>query len=123
MDMSDPGDVLVSVVVVNFNTPELVLACVRSLRCHLAVPHEVIVVESGVDRPLPAAMVAEAGIRHIPGDARRGFGQANNLGAAAARGRYLWLLNSDTIVPDGRVNGVFALLDRHPDFGLLTPVL
>jgi GT2 family glycosyltransferase len=60
---------------------------------------------------------------HIPTTTRRGFGAANNLGAARARGDYLWLLNSDTIVPDGRINELFPLLDRNPTTGLLSPML
>jgi GT2 family glycosyltransferase len=114
---------LVSVIVINYNTPELVEQCVVSVRRHLLLPHEIIVVESGTIRPLALSTAEKLGIIHVSTTSRRGFGQANNLGAALARGRYLWLLNSDTIIPDARVEKLFTLLDAHPEIGLLSPVL
>lgn len=114
---------LVSVVIVNYDTPELVEQCVVSVGYHLRLPHEIIVVESGVKRPLGPAVIVTHDLRYVPTPERRGFGQANNLGAAVAKGRFLWLLNSDTVIPDDRVNGLFPLLDRNPAVGLLTPVL
>lgn len=114
----------VSIIIVNHKTPEMVRDCIGSLAAHINVPHEIIVVEASPD--LPVTIDGEAPTAkfvHIPTTRRRGFGEANNLGAAQAHGRYLWLLNSDTLIPNGRVNDLFPMMERHPELGLVTPVL
>lgn len=114
---------LVSVIIVNHNTPELVKDCVDSIRRFLAGDYEIIIVESGLDRPLAEATISQWGAAHLPTTVRLGFGRANNLGAERATGRFLWLLNSDTILPDARINELFPLMDRYREVGLVSPVL
>lgn len=52
-----------------------------------------------------------------------GFAAGNNIGFRAARGRYLVLLNSDTVVPPGWLNELVATADAHPRAGLIGPRL
>lgn len=114
----------ISIIIVNYKTPELVCDCIRSVETHVTIPHEIIVVESAPEAPLTMPPITqETEFTHIPTKRRRGFGEANNLGAACAKGDYLWLLNSDTLVPDGRVNSLFSIMDQHSELGLVTPVL
>lgn len=113
----------VSVVIVNYNTPDLVEACVASVRLHFGSMPQVIVVESGIEHGLETRVVQDYGIHHITTTQRLGFGQANNRGVAAADRDYLWLLNSDTLVPDQRAQSLFALLETDKRLGLVSPVL
>jgi GT2 family glycosyltransferase len=50
----------------------------------------------------------------------RGFAAANNQAITVAKGRYVLLLNSDTIVVDGALDEVVAFADLHPEAGIVT---
>jgi GT2 family glycosyltransferase len=52
-----------------------------------------------------------------------GFARGNNAGLAAARGRHLLLLNSDTEVKPGALAALVAFLDAHPEAGACGPML
>ncbi|WP_185975835.1 glycosyltransferase family 2 protein [Tessaracoccus rhinocerotis] len=91
-----------SVIIVSYLRPDLVLACLESIAAHndLSTGVEIIVVDNS-----PQATVAEAlrtldtafpiPLRVIPND-NRGFGEGNNVGASAATGDILLFLNPDT---------------------------
>ena len=52
-----------------------------------------------------------------------GFARANNQAAARARGRYLFFLNNDTVVPPGALRRLVDYARTHPEIGLLGPRL
>ena len=54
-----------------------------------------------------------------------GYVRANNLGLAALldRAKAIWLLNPDTLVPEGAIRTLLAFLETHPRAGLLGPKL
>ncbi|HYM09885.1 MAG TPA: glycosyltransferase family 2 protein [Bryobacterales bacterium] len=87
---------LVSVVVVNWDRADLLRACLASLAQQTFRDFEIIVVDNG-SRDGSAAMVASEfpAARVIANAENRGFCAANNQGIAAARGRYVALLNND----------------------------
>ena len=50
-----------------------------------------------------------------------GFARANNQAARLARGRYLFFLNNDTVVPPGALRRLVEYARAHPEIGLLGP--
>jgi GT2 family glycosyltransferase len=52
-----------------------------------------------------------------------GFSRASNQAARLARGRYLFFLNNDTVVPPGALARLIAYADAHPQFGIMGPRL
>lgn len=52
-----------------------------------------------------------------------GFAKANNQGIKAARGEYIMLLNSDTIVKENAIGKLVNYLDEHPDIDIIGPKL
>src|SRR5439155_2036148 len=52
-----------------------------------------------------------------------GFARANNQAAQRTRGRYLFFLNNDTVVPPGTLARLVDYLEEHPEVGLLGPKL
>jgi GT2 family glycosyltransferase len=53
----------------------------------------------------------------------RGFARANNQAARAARGRYLFFLNNDTVVPPQALRQLLDYAEAHPEAGLIGPRL
>lgn len=106
---------LVSVILVNWNTPSLTQAAVNSLRaCETATPLEIIIVDNAstdgsadyLERTLP-------GVRVIRGSENEGFARANNRGVAAASGQYVLLLNTDTVSHEEVLPRCLKALEDH----------
>ena len=115
----------VSVCVVNWNCRDHLRACLRSLRSRLQKMRlEVIVVDNASTDGAPD-MVARRfpRVRLIRNGDNVGFARANNQAAEVARGRYLFFLNNDTIVPPGTLRELLDYAEAHPDAGLIGPAL
>ncbi len=111
----------VSIVIVNWNTRDLLGECLRSIQQHgQGVACEVIVVDNdSADGSAEMVRRDFPDTRVIANAENRGFAAANNQGIAAARGRYVLLLNSDTRVLPGTLAGTVAFADAHPEAGLV----
>ena len=110
-----------SVVIVNYNTRDLLLSCLKSLyQVSSKITFEVIVSENGstdgseeaVRRDFPQTLLIQNG-RNL------GFGSAMNQGVAQARGKYLALLNPDTVIPADTLPFILNYLDSRKDIGAL----
>jgi len=114
----------VSIVIVSWNTRDLLLDCLQSLRAVAGVSTEVFVVDNDSQDGSPSMVAAEfPGVRLIQNQENRGFSRAANQGLALAQGRYRMLLNSDTRVPEGALRRLVAHLDAHPRVGACGPQL
>ncbi|WP_333792901.1 glycosyltransferase family 2 protein [Hyphomicrobium sp.] len=121
----------VSVVLVNYCTRDLTLACLSSLAGEIAAcpGSEVIVVDNNSPDGSGAEIAAGIAANGWGGWARLlamphngGFSYGNNgaireLLARAAPPDYVWLLNTDTIVRPGALGTLVDFLDAHPDVG------
>jgi len=105
----------VSILMVSYNTKALTLAALSSLQAETqGVSYEVIVVDNAsTDGSAQALKDHPAVSRLISLDENIGFGRANNLAAEYASGRYVLLLNPDTVVLDGAVDRLVAFADAN----------
>lgn len=122
---SAPGAPLVTAVIVNYESSDMVKRCVESLE-HQEVPHEVIV----VDNPSPendAERLEGLKARIIHSRENVGYGCGNNLGAAAGSGAYVCVLNPDTLLAPGILDAWVGVHERETRagrrIGLLAPRL
>lgn len=93
----------VSIIIVNYNTPDLTIDCIESVRKHsIGVNYEIIIVDNASHddsvEQIRRRYKKDNFIKIIKCKSNKGFGKANNIGAARARGKYLFLLNSDTVL-------------------------
>lgn len=93
---------LVSVVIVTYNSGPALLRCLDSLE-HDGIDQEVIVVNNGDEGPELAAAESGPSVRIVRPGRNVGFAAGCNLGARHARGDVLLFLNPDTVVKDGAV--------------------
>jgi len=116
-------DIDLSVIIVNFNTRHLLRDCLLSLqKGNDAVCLETIVVDNG-STDGSSEMVAEEfpQVRLIRNQTNEGFAKPNNQGLRIAQGRYLMLLNSDTIVRPHALETLVRFMDEHLDAGACGP--
>lgn len=112
--MTDPLP-KVSIIVVSFNTRDMTLECLRSLRNETRVPHEVIVVDNTSTDGSAEAIAKEFPEYTLLAETENhGFAKANNIAAEHATGDYLLLLNPDTIVLDGAIDKLLAFAEAQP---------
>ena len=113
--MPNPSAPDVSILVVSYNTKALTLAALSSIQAETrTVSYDVIVVDNAsTDGSAEALQDHPAVSRLISLDENIGFGRANNLAAEYASGRYILLLNPDTVVLGGAVDRLVAFADAN----------
>ncbi len=114
-----------SVVVLSWNTRELLRACLTALaRDQECKPREIIVVDNASEDGSPDMVAREfPDVRLLCNAENRLYAEGNNQGARAATGRYLCLLNSDTEVRSGALDELAQFLDLHPTYAAVAPKL
>jgi N-acetylglucosaminyl-diphospho-decaprenol L-rhamnosyltransferase len=111
----------VSVVIVHYETPDLLIECLESLAASEDVHLQVVVVDNAsihfdgaaVDQTFPGAQVRI-------NESNVGFARASNRGLREATGRYMLLLNPDTSVERLSIRMMVDYMDAHPDVGCST---
>ena len=115
------GRPLVSVVVVNWNTVELLSACLASVRASVRSDQfEIIVVDNGSsDGSAEWCARAYPEVQIIGNTRNVGFGVANNQGIAASRAELCLLLNSDAVVRPDAILRMVETMSQRPSMGVL----
>ncbi len=115
-------NIALSIIIVTYNTADVTLGCLGSLAAQDFRHHiEIVVVDNGsVDDSIERIEREHGSVRLIRNEVNAGFAQANNLGMRATRGRYVLLLNSDTVLTDNGLDQLIDWMDDTPGCGLLT---
>jgi GT2 family glycosyltransferase len=108
--LSHCSDVELSIIIISFNTREMILECLRSIEAQTVdTSYETIVVDNmSADDSAEAIGREFPNVRLIALTENLGFAGANNLAAASARGRQILLLNPDTIILDRAIDRLVA---------------
>lgn len=116
---------MVSVIIVNWNTRDLLLQCLRSIYDNPAdAGCDVTVVDNASsDGSVDAVKSRFPQVRVIANDRNLGFAAANNIALPLANGRLILLLNPDTIVSPGMIDTLADFVRSHPDVGIAGPLL
>jgi N-acetylglucosaminyl-diphospho-decaprenol L-rhamnosyltransferase len=119
------SDIDVSVCIANWNCRDLLRGCLRSLRDSAAeVKLEVIVVDNASSDGAADMVAAEfPEVLLIRNGTNLGFSRANNQAAQQSRGRHLFFLNNDTVVPPDALRCLVDFADNHPEAGMIGPRL
>jgi GT2 family glycosyltransferase len=115
-----------SAIIINYKTPELTIACLKSL---FTLPRpeerEIIVIDNHSEDGSVEMLRGEFGdkIQIIVNKKNLGFAGANNQGAALATGDYLLFLNSDTIATEDFLSECLSLFKQNEKIGIISPRL
>lgn len=111
----------VSVIILNWNTREMLADCLETVLKHAGhLALELIVVDNAsTDGSQTMLQQRFPQVRLIANQNNVGFARGNNQGMAISRGRYLLLLNSDAFVTPGALEGLLRLADTQPRAGIV----
>jgi len=124
-ETSPDGAILLSVVLVTHNSADLIGNCVDSLfRACQGLNVETFVVDSAsTDNTVALLGEKYPQVALIASTENIGFSASNNLAIPRCRGRYLLLLNPDTVVYSGAIVELLSYLDDHPRVGAVGPTI
>ncbi len=110
-----------SIVIVNYNVKYFLEQCLLSVfKSGQGLEMEVFVVDNqSVDGSVEMVRKKFPRVKLIVNKENQGFSKANNQAIRQARGRYILLLNPDTVVEDDTLPGVVDFMDKHPKAGAL----
>lgn len=110
----------VSIIIVSYNTKEILLDCLRSVRqWESRLSCETIVVDNASRDETPEAVAWNfPGVIVMRNLHNVGFARANNQGIAIARGKYVLLLNPDTLFVEDAITPLFEFMEARPQAGI-----
>ncbi|MCE7053740.1 glycosyltransferase family 2 protein [Algoriphagus sp. AGSA1] len=113
---------LVSIITVNFNQSKLTEELLKSLERAKYSNLEIIVVDNGsTEWDIAGFQKKYPYVKVVESKENLGFAGGNNLGIAAARGKYLMFLNNDTEVTPGFLEPLLAVFETNPAIGAASP--
>lgn len=114
-----------SIVIVNYNTGDLLRECLRSLFASEGdFTYQVTVVDNHSQDGSAALDRREfPQVDLLENPENVGYAQANNQGLKSRKARYYLLLNPDTVLPPGALRGMLSFMEEHPQAGIAGPKL
>ncbi|WP_090792955.1 glycosyltransferase family 2 protein [Paenibacillus sp. GP183] len=108
-----------SIVIVNYNTCQLTLDCLRSIvSSSISYDYEILVVDNASrDDSVLEIRKQFPTIQLIENKQNVGFSKANNQAIRVAAGRYILLLNTDTIVQPDAIQIMLDFMEEHSSIG------
>lgn len=120
--MISVAPITVSLIIIAYESADLLPACIESALETTPPSCEIIVVDNA-SQDTTRSLVQEYGgrVRFVPLARNIGFGRAANVGAAAARGDIFIFLNPDTTFPPGWLEPLVQTARHHTDIALCCP--
>ena len=104
----------VSIIIVNYNTCQMTKECIDSIfEKTQGLSFEVILVDNASNDGSKEFFEKETRIRYVYSYENMGFGRANNVGMMLAKGKYFFLLNSDTLLMNNAIHLFFNYAEEH----------
>ncbi|MHB8841321.1 MAG: glycosyltransferase family 2 protein [Candidatus Aquicultor sp.] len=112
---------LLSIVLVNYNSADMLVDCLRSIHeSKLDFEHEIIVVDNDShDDSLKKAKSGFPAVRYLENKDNIGFARANNQGIRLAKGQYVLIQNPDTLVIGHAIENLVGFIRNNPGIGIV----
>lgn len=107
----------VSIVMVNYNQPQYTAQCLDSIyKDPPEASYEIVLVDNASSDGSPDWLEKQyPQVRLVRSTVNGGIAGGNNLGIRASQGKYILLLNNDTLVIPGTIDRTLQFLEAHPD--------
>ena len=112
-------NVLVSIIIVTYNSVDYLVKCLDSIYASTTKSsYEIIVIDNASrDNTYDIVSPMYPNALFIKNEKNNGFAYANNQGIAITRGKYLLLLNPDTLVINNAIDVMVDFLESNPNAG------
>jgi len=127
---------ILSIIIVSYNTKKLTLDCLRSVfadkslsfnlkkpKSNSTIPTEIIVVDNASSDDSVSALKKVKNIHLLKNQKNIGFALANNQAYKIAKGNFILLLNSDTLILHSSISQSLTWLSSHPEASVCTAQL
>lgn len=120
-------DIELSIVIVNLNTKDLTVGCIRSIEREAKdLSFEVLLTDNGSNdgsveafKKIEKEKYWSKRFTLILNDTNTGYAKANNQGARKAKGKYILLLNNDTVVHKDALQNLLKFAKETPNAGVI----
>lgn len=109
-----------SIVIVNYNAGAHLRACLAAIAVAAPPASEIVVVDNASNDGSPDGL-PRPGVRLVRNDRNLGYATACNLGIDATTGRFLLLLNPDTVPAPTSLAELLSFIESHPAVGAVGP--
>jgi GT2 family glycosyltransferase len=118
-DRALDAEIVLSILISCYNTRDLVADCLRSIyRNPASEPYEIVLVDdASSDGTSEMVRSTFPDVRLLRSEINRHYAHSNNWALDQARGRYVLLLNNDTLVLPRALDDMIGFLRDHPDAG------
>ena len=115
----------ISIIIVNFNTKDLLADCLKSIyRKTSGISYEIFVVDNASSDGSCAMVQSEfPEVNLIRNNENKGFAAANNQAIPLVKGKYIVLLNSDTVLLNNALKIMYDFMEVHDSAGICGPQL
>ena len=104
----------VSVIIINYNTLQMTSECIDSIIANTSdVEYEIILVDNASKDGSKEFFENDHRVKYLYSEINKGFGAGNNLGVRHACGKYIFLLNSDTLLKNNAIKILFDFSESH----------
>ena len=105
---------MVSIVIVNWNTPEITIRSIEAVQKHTRIPYELILVDNGSTDSSPSVLseYSRKNTQVILNEKNLGFAGGYNTGIRASKNNFVCLLNSDAFPTRGWMQSMLRCVDK-----------
>jgi N-acetylglucosaminyl-diphospho-decaprenol L-rhamnosyltransferase len=109
----------VSIIIVSYNTVQLITDCLKSVQNSSGVEKEIFVVDNASsDKSVELIAARFPAVKLLANKDNKGFGAANNQGLPLCNGRYVIFLNPDTTIAEDTLQKAVSYMDENKHIGL-----
>ena len=125
---------VLSIIILSYNTSQITINCLKSIfqdKGLKEIPYEIIIIDNDskddslkkIKEFKSSLEIGNWKLEIIANKFNRGFGKANNQGLKIAKGNYILLLNSDTLILHSAISQSLNWLCSHPEVSVCTAQL
>jgi len=108
-----------TIIIVNYNTADMLVRCLHSISSQSGDNHEVIVVDNASqDNSLESTKATFPWVKVIANKRNLGFARANNQALGISKSKYIYFLNPDTELKEGAFDAIVEFMESNPEVGL-----
>lgn len=113
----------ISIIIVNYKSKDLTLNCLKSIKAAAwpDLAYEIIVVDNYSADLASRDLEPFGQIKFVMNGQNMGYGAANNQGIGLALGKYIVIMNPDTVALKDVFIKLFAFMENNPSVGVIGP--